>query len=548
MTAPRAPRLLELAVSDLGIIERLALVFGPGTTALTGETGAGKTMIVSAIGLLLGERADPTLVRAGAREAVVEGRFETPDGEELVLRRIVPADGRSRAYVDGRMVTATELATVAGALVDLHGQHAHQLLLTTETQREALDRHGSIDLAPLRTATAERRRIESELERTGGDAGSRAREADLLRFQLDELDEAGLDDPGEDDALDAEEDLLGAATGNREAALGAVEALTGDGGVLDGIGTTIAMLDDRTPFLDHASRLRDLQAEVDDLASDLRGVGEQIADDPERLDEIRRRRQQLVELRRKYGTAPLDSNRTGSGTLADVIAYRDEVRERLTALDDHDARAARLEAELERAREREATAAAAVGRARRRAAEPLGSAVEERLTTLAMPEARLEISVGDDDPGDEVRFLLAANPGIDPSPLAKAASGGELARTMLALRLVLTTKPTVSIFDEVDAGIGGAAARSVGRALADLGTRHQVLVVTHLPQVAAAADQQIRIHKVTDAKTTRMVAEPLEAEDRIVEIARMLSGDPGSDRVRLAARELLEESTTGVGS
>src|SRR5699024_9108933 len=157
---------------------------------------------------------------------------------------------------------ATELATVAGALVDLHGQHAHQLLLTTETQREALDRHGSIDLAPLRTATAERRRIESELERTGGDAGSRAREADLLRFQLDELDEAGLDDPGEDDALDAEEDLLGAATGNREAALGAVEALTGDGGVLDGIGTTIAMLDDRTPFLDHATRLRDLQAEV----------------------------------------------------------------------------------------------------------------------------------------------------------------------------------------------------------------------------------------------------------------------------------------------
>jgi len=546
MTGAR-PRLVELAVTDLGIIDRLALVLGPGTTALTGETGAGKTMVVGAIDLLLGGRADPAAVRAGAAEAVVEGRFATDDGEELVLSRVVPADGRSRAYVDGRMVTAAGLAEVATGLVDLHGQHAHQQLLTTATQREALDRYGKVDLAPLEAARAERRELEAELAGMGGDAGARAREADLLRFQLDELDAAGLDDPDEDEHLDAEEDVLGDATEHRLAAAEAVEALTGDGGVLDALGAAVATLDGRAPFAALATRLRDASAEVGDVAAELRTAGEGIEDDPERLAQVRDRRQLLVELRRKYATAPLGDGSTGAGRLADVLAYRDDLRCRLAAIEGHDARAAELEERLAAARAREAEAAARVGRARRRAAAPLAAAVEANLGDLAMPAARLAVEVGEDDPGDAVAFLLAANPGAAAAPLAKVASGGELARTMLALRLVLTGEPSVLVFDEVDAGIGGSAALAVGRALAALGARHQVLVVTHLPQVAAFADRQVRIAKRTDGRTTVTGAEVLDPDGRVEEVARMLSGTPDNDRVRLAARELLDAAAAERG-
>lgn len=541
-------RLVELAVQDLGIIERLSLVFDSGMTALTGETGAGKTMIVSAIDLLLGGRADPGLVRTGATEAVVQGRFEHHDGEELVLERIVPADGRSRAYVDGRMITASGLAELAGSFIDLHGQHAHQLLLGTASQRQALDRFGTIDLAPLDAVRRRRDELESTLAGMGGDSGSREREADLLRFQLDELDRAAIDDPDEDGRLDEEEDVLGAATELRAAAARSAAHLLDDGGVLDGLASVLADLDDHSPFEAASTRMRDLHAELADLASEVRSTGETIVDDPERLEAIRERRQLLVELRRKYGTAPLGDERTGTGTLRDVIAYRDSVHQRLTALEQHDQRAAELESALRDVRAEERVIAAEIGAARRRTAAPLAAAITGQLASLAMPDAEVTISIGDHDPGDDVTFLLAANPGIEPAPLARIASGGELARTMLALRLVLKTEPSITVFDEVDAGIGGTAARTVGRALARLSSRHQVLVVTHLPQVAAAADQQIHIHKSSDGETTRMRAVHLDEETRITELARMLAGDPDNDQVRLAARELLDGAREAVRS
>lgn len=533
-------RLVELAVQDLGIIEQLSLVFESGMTALTGETGAGKTMIVSAIDLLLGGRADPGLVRTGATEAIVQGRFEDPDGEELVLERIVPADGRSRAYVNGRMITASGLAELAGRFIDLHGQHAHQLLLGTASQRQALDHFGGIDLTPLEAVRHRRAEIEAALADMGGDAGSREREADLLRFQLEELDHASLDDPDEDGRLDEEENVLGAATDLRAAAARSSAHLLDDGGVVDGLASVLADLGDHGPFDTVTTRLRDLHAELADAAAEIRDTGEQIVDDPERLEAIRERRHLLVELRRKYGTAPLDGDRSGTGTLDDVIAYRDAVQTRLTALEQHDQRAAELERTLRDIRAEETSIAARIGAARRDTAAPLAAAITQQLTTLAMPDAIVDITIGDDDPGDDVTFLLAANPGIEPAPLARIASGGELARTMLALRLVLSTEPSITVFDEVDAGIGGAAARTVGRALAQLSTRHQVLVVTHLPQVAAAADQQIHIRKSSDGGTTRMRAVHLDDDARITEIARMLAGDPDSDQVRLAARELLD--------
>jgi len=531
-------RLVELAVTDLGIIDRMSIVLGSGVTALTGETGAGKTMVVGAIDLLLGGRADAGLVRDGAEQAVVEGRFEV-DGSELVLSRVVPREGRSRAYVNGRMATAAALADAAGPLVDLHGQHAHQSLLNARTQRDALDRHGDIDLGPLDAARAEHRRLEAELAGLGGDAGARAREVDVLRYQLDELEAARLVDADEDERLDAEEDRLGASVEHRDAAARAVDLLTDDGAGIDLTGRAIAELDGAGPFEALTVRLRNAQAELADVAAEVRRLGESIEDDPERLAAIRQRRQLLVDLRRKYGTAAGPDGTPGTGTLADVVAHRTVLAERLDALVRHDELAAELEARSIAARAQLDDAAAVVGRARRAAAPALSAAVEAHLGSLAMPAARLAVLVGDDDPGDDVTFHLAANPGSAPAPLAKVASGGELARTMLALRLVLSAAPPVLVFDEVDAGIGGTAALAVGRALAALGSDHQVLVVTHLPQVAAYADHQVHVAKTVTAGRTTTTAAPLDAEGRVRELSRMLAGAPESERVQDAAAELL---------
>jgi DNA repair protein RecN (Recombination protein N) len=537
--APPPDQLVELAVSDLGIIEQTRLVLGPGMTALTGETGAGKTLLVGAIDLLLGGRADPAMVRSGCDEAVVEGRFLV-GGEELVLTRVVPADGRSRAYIDGRMATASALAERAGALLDLHGQHAHQSLLSPAVQRAALDAFGGIDLSELHAAREERRSVERALAELGGDAGTRAREADLLRYQLDELERAGLADPDEDARLDEREDLLADAAAHREAAAAVLALLGADGGAADQVGAAISTLDGRGPYLDHLARLRSLAAELADVVAEVRGVGEQIEDDPEELARIRERRQLLVDLRRKYGTAPRpDAPDGGAGTLADVLALGTAAAARLAELEGHDERAAALDRAAVAAAEREAAAAQAVGRARRKAAGPLAAAVGAHLADLAMASARIEVRVGADDPGDDVTFLLAANPGVAPGPLAKIASGGELARAMLALRLVLRSAPPVLVFDEVDAGIGGQAALAVGRSLAALGADHQVLVVTHLPQVAAFADHQVSVRKAVHDGATVAGATSLDHAGRVVEVSRMLSGTPDSETVREAATELL---------
>lgn len=532
-------QLVELAVTDLGIIEHVRLVLGPGMTALTGETGAGKTLLIGAIDLLLGGRADPGIVRHGCKEAVVEGRFLV-DGQELVLTRVIPVDGRSRAYIDGRMATASAVGDRARDLVDLHGQHAHQSLLAAAVQRGALDQFAGTDLAPLTEARAQVRSLRAALAELGGDAGARAREADLLRFQVAEIDAAELSDPQEDVVLDQQEDLLADALAHREAASAATAALSDDGGAVDAVGAAVAATDGRAPFAALAGRLHAVQAELSDLAAELRTVGEAIEDDPAQLEAVRTRRQLLVELRRKYASAPRDDAPAGGdGTLADVIAYGDAARARLNELLGDDDRAIRLEAQAAQAERRAAAAAATVGATRRGAADALARAVDEHLAQLAMASARFTVTVGEQDPGDDVTFLLAANPGAAAGPLAKVASGGELARSMLALRLVLSVAPPVLVFDEVDAGIGGSAALAVGRSLAALGADHQVLVVTHLPQVAAFADAQVTIRKDVEQGTTIATATPLDAAERVVEISRMLAGTPDSERVQQAADELL---------
>jgi DNA repair protein RecN (Recombination protein N) len=526
----------ELHIENLGVIEQLDLVLETGLTALTGETGAGKTMLVEAIELLVGGRADASMVRHGAAETRIEGRFVSADGTERILGRVIPADGRSRAYVDGRPATITSLAEISADMVDLHGQHAHQSLLSVATQRAALDRFGDIDLQPLRAARARLTEIDASLAALGGDERLRAREIDLLRFQVAELDAAGIDDPDEDASLDAEESLLADAAAHRDAGAAAYEALAGDAGARDAIGLALAAVDGRRPFDEVASRLHEVLAELDDVVATTRDLTDSIDESPERLDTVRERRQLLADLRRKYGD-----------DLAAVMAYHAEAEDRLGELESYDQRAAALDEQRRAGLVAEREAAAAVGRARRAAAEPLARAVERRLRLLAMSNASVAVEVGehaDDHPGDRVKFLLAANPGLPLLPLNRVASGGELARSMLALRLVLTGVDATTaeagtlVFDEVDAGIGGESAQAVGDALADLARHHQVLVVTHLAQVAAAADTQISVSKSVSGGSTFAAATRLDGSDRVDEIARMLSGS-ATKSARDHARELL---------
>ncbi len=523
--------LTELHIENLGVIERAVLVLGPGMTALTGETGAGKTMLVEAIELLVGGRADATVVRFGATEARIDGRLVLPDGREVVLTRVIPADGRSRAYVNGRPATVASLAEHADGVIDLHGQHAHQSLLATATQRAALDRFGAVDLGPLRAARARVTELDAELASLGGDERARAREIDLLRFQVGELDAAGIVDPDEDAALADTEATLADAVAHREAGALAIEALRGESAAGDALATALVALADRPPYAALHARLAGLSAELDDVGTELRTVAESIEEDPARLAEVRQRRQLLVDLRRKYGD-----------TLAEVITFHADAELRLRELEQYDRRAAELDRARLVALADADKAAAEVGRARRAAAPELAAAVEARLRELAMPNATIAIEVGqhaDDHPGDQVRFLMAANPGSPLLPLTKVASGGELARAMLALRLVLQAGPGVLVFDEVDAGVGGAAASAVGRALADLGRHHQVLVVTHLAQVAAAATEQIVVAKRVEGGATFTDVATVGGEARVDEVARMLSG-AATGAAREHARDLLQ--------
>ncbi len=571
--------LRELHVRDLGVIGDLSLALGPGMTALTGETGAGKTLLVHALQLVVGGRAVPGLVRAGAEEALVEARFDTPPDEarfdvppdedrfdtppdedpdtppdedgareaaggERVLARAVPVSGRSRAWVDGRMAPVGALAELGAELVDIHGQHEQQSLLSVAGQRAALDAFARADLAPLASARGALREIEARLEALGGDARERARQVDLLRYQVAEIDAARISDAGEDAALAEEEERLAGMAAIRRAAADAVAALAGmdggtgaEGGASGLVSVALGALVGTPTLGAWARRLRDAAAELDDVAGELRKAAETWEEDPVRLEEVQARRRLLGDLRRKYGE-----------TLADVLAYRDAARASLGELEGKEAEAAALEA-------RRKDAAQAVHDEERRlrvlraaAAGPLGAAVTERLRQLAMPDAQLHVVVGEEGAGDAVQLLLAANRGEPAQPLARVASGGELARTMLALRLVVEGGAPTMLFDEVDAGVGGAAALALAGALRAVAARRQVLVVTHLPQVAAFADCQVAVRKTVDTSgRTVTTAEVLEPAARVVELSRMLSGHPDSPTARAHAEELLQAAASSGG-
>lgn len=528
--------LTELHIENLGVIESVTLNFGPGFIVFTGETGAGKTMLVEAINLIVGARADASIVRSGCAEARVDGRFvvrKGEDDEEIVLSRVIPQDGRSRAYVNGRLATVSQLAEIGLGIVDIHGQHAHQRLLSVTTQREALDRFGGVDLSDLRAARAELTQIEASLAAMGGDERSRAREIDLLQFQVNEIESANIVGADEDAELKSEQDALSSVAEHRESLWRVVDALTRDGGALDAARVGLSALAQRSSLSNLSGQLTNAVAEIEDVAVQARELAERTEEDPERLSLIGERRQLLRDLMRKYGES-----------LNDVLAYGVDARARLEELESWEYRARSLEEARGRAEAEVLKQAGMVRSAREKAAPLLASAVQDRMAGLAMEHAVIDIDFGDrqsDPAGDAVMFLLAANPGSPLLPLTRVASGGELARTMLALRLVLADDPGALVFDEVDAGIGGSAAVTVAQAMAELGQSHQVFAVTHLPQVAAAASTHVHVSKSVERGATFGAARVLSASERVVEVARMLSGGIADDEAREHASRLLQE-------
>ncbi|MGW0558609.1 DNA repair protein RecN [Streptomyces sp. NPDC002926] len=572
----------EMRIRSLGVIDDAVVELSPGFTAVTGETGAGKTMVVTSLGLLLGGRADPALVRIGAKSAVVEGRIsvsadgpaavraeeagaELEDGT-LLISRTVSAEGRSRAHLGGRSVPVGVLGELADELVAVHGQTDQQGLLRPARQREALDRYagGAVTGPHAKYAAAYRRlrAVSVELEELTTRARERAQEADLLRFGLNEIARV---EPraAEDVELAAEAERLGHAEALASAAALAHGALAGNpedpegvdaATLVAGAGRALDAVRAHDPALAGlADRMGEISILLGDVAGELAGYADNLEADPLRLAAVEERRAALTGLTRKYGGA-------GEG-IAAVLAWAEEGAGRLTELDGDDDRIGELAVERDALRGELSGLAQALTDARTEAAARFADAVTAELASLAMPHARVSFDIrqtesADEASGvevggravvygpsgvDEVELLLAPHPGAPPRPIAKGASGGELSRVMLAVEVVFAgTDPVPTyLFDEVDAGVGGKAAVEIGRRLAKLAKSAQVVVVTHLPQVAAFADRQLLVEKTNDGTVTRSGVTVLEGEDRVRELSRMLAGQEDSETARAHAEELL---------
>ncbi len=547
--------LTELRVRDLATIADVTLQLGPGLNVLTGETGAGKSMLVDALSLLLGERAASGSVRPGAAKSVVEGAFEGIEAatrrriEELgldvedgrvVVRREVSAEGRSRAWVNGSPTTAAVLAELGALLVDLHGQHETQSLLHAEAQREILDAFAHAE--PERGAVAEAHSTLSALRVEESGLVARRdevrRRADYLRHVVAEIDAAKVK-VGEDEALQLEARRLSQAGALVEQAQRIVEALEGDAGnALAALGIADRALTGLEKVDPSVSSWREMLdtgyanlSELARMASDYAGS---VQEDPERLAHVERRRDLLFRLTGKYGA-----------TLEEVLATRNQAAAELDLLDTADTDLRALAARRTAAESALRTAATALTGKREEAAERLARAVNRLLPQLGLPGGKLTVQltplVEAAGVGQEsVQLNVQLNVGLEAKPLAKVASGGELSRLMLALKVVLVKHDAIAtlVFDEVDQGIGGETGAQVGAALAEVAGRHQVLVITHLPQIAARADSHLVVSKQARAGLATSDVEVLFGEDRINEIARML-GDTEGDAARRHAQALL---------
>ena len=578
--------LLEMRLRQLGVIADAVLELGPGLTVVTGETGAGKTMVVTGLGLLMGGRADPGDVREGQRSAHVEGRVlvapdghvagraleagaELDDGDVLIVSRSIAAEGRGRAYLGGRSVPTALLAELAEGLVTVHGQSDQLRLRSAARQREALDRYAGSDvadvLAAYRSTWQRLRHVEGQLAELVARARERTQEAELLRIGLAEVERV-QPLPGEDVALRAEAGRLGHAEELRSAAEQAQLALTGDPDAAESVDVAALVARARRaleqvaghdPTLAaFAERLGEIGYLVTDVATDCASYADGVEADPARLAAVEERRAALAALARAHGVPDVDA----------VLTWATQAQPRLVELDGDDDRVVGLRDQREELRGKLATAAADLSRRRARAAEELAEAVSAELADLSMPDARLIVDVRQREdadglavdlggqPGagsvrlaagpdgiDEVEFLLVPHAGAPGRPLAKGASGGELSRLMLGLEVVLGAADPVPtfVFDEVDAGVGGRAALGIGRRLARLARTSQVLVVTHLAQVAAYADRHLTVVKSRDGEVTVSGVTTLDEGGRVRELARMLGGMEDSGTAQAHARELL---------
>ena len=536
-----------LSVTNLAVIDRLELEFAPGLTVLTGETGAGKSILVGAVGLLVGGRASAELVRTGEDTATVQAVFEKPDGAELIVRREVSSQGRSRAFVDGTLVTSAALRDTTGSLVDLHGQHEHQVLLDPAAHLDLLDEFAG--LTPERDAVAAAflswRQVRDDRARLAAAEQQKASRGEFLAFQLSEIDKAAPQ-PAEDEELAATRQVLANADRLKRLCAEAYTSLyEGDDAALPALAGTwkrvgeLAALDAK--FVPYVEARDAIKSQLEDLAYFLRSYSESIDASPARLQEIEDRLALLERLKKKHGP-----------TLADVIEKGAAIRGELHEMAHATERAAELDAALDTARAAYQRVAGDLSTARRTAAKEFAKALEKALGDLAMARTRCEVRFA--APGDNAderwtergldaaEFYISPNPGEDVKPLARIASGGELSRIMLALKTLASTDAPgkTLIFDEVDAGIGGAVADVVGARLRLLGERFQVLCITHLPQIAAYGSTHYRIAKSVKAGRTTTGVARIDGGEREAEIARMMGGLEVSASVLAGAREMIE--------
>jgi DNA repair protein RecN (Recombination protein N) len=572
----------EVRITALGVIEDAVLEFSDGFTVVTGETGAGKTMVVTGLGLMFGGRADPARVRPGAERATVEGRLRIdPDGQvarqvneaggdldddggTLVVSRSVSAEGRSRAFAGGRSVPVSLLTYLAEDLVAVHGQADQQQLLRPGRQRQALDRFGGAELSAVlsdyQRAYQRHREILAELDELTATARERAAEAEGLRRGLAEIEEAGPAD-GEDAMLLAEEDRLAHADALHAAATTGHEALLGDPAsgsyqAADAVSLLASARQALEAVAGHdpalaglAGRLSEAAYLVSDVGAELASYVQSVDSDPIRLAAVQERRAVLTRLIRAYGTGgpPAGTEaEPGVPDLAAVLTWARRAGSRLAELDGDDDKITGLAEDEAKLAESVRDLAGRLTQLRRAAADAFAAGVTAELTALAMPHARLTVAVTPSDEfgphgADEVEIRLAAHPGAPSLPLSKGASGGELSRVMLAIEVVFAGADPVPtfVFDEVDAGVGGKAAVEIGRRLARLARLAQVIVVTHLPQVAAFADAHLVVEKADDGSVTRSGITRLDEAGRVTELSRMLAGLEDSEFGRAHAGELL---------
>jgi DNA repair protein RecN (Recombination protein N) len=536
-----------LSVTNLAVIDRLELEFAPGFNVLTGETGAGKSILVGAVGLLVGGRASAELVRTGEEAAAVQAVFERPDGREVIVRREVSSQGRSRAFVDGALVTSTALRDAAGSLVDLHGQHEHQVLLDPAAHLDLLDEFAGLTAERERVASAFRawQLVRDERARLVAAEQQKASRVEFLVFQISEIDKAAPRADEDQELMTTRQVLANADRLQRLCADAYTALYEGDEAALPALGTVwkkvgeLATLD--ATFVPYVEARDAVKSQLEDLAFFLRSYAQNIDASPARLQEIEDRLALLERLKKKHGPS-----------LAEVIAKAADVRRELHDIEHATERAAQLDANLAAAAAAYRSVAGDLSTRRRAAAREFSKALERALADLAMAKTRCEVRFAENGDGreaawserglDEAEFYISPNPGEDVKPLARIASGGELSRIMLALKtLASTDEPGKTlIFDEVDAGIGGAVADVVGARLRLLGERFQVLCITHLPQIAAYGATHYRIAKSIKAGRTSTGVSRLEGIERETEIARMMGGADISAAVLAGAREMIE--------